>query len=462
MNSAPLHLPELDPQFLAASLWTRNFEALCAENGGRSIVIDLLRPDGTGTSHREILLPDEPRWRMLNRCHLERIVKFLLWGRGGSRLRISGAPELCMELQARYSPRGERAFDADFVQRVFDETLTISDVSEGQDEPQIAAGRGIREDSALKGCRIGFDLGGSDRKCAALIDGKVVFSEEIPWDPYFQKDPSYHYDGIMDSLRRAAAHLPRVDAIGGSAAGVYVNNLVRVASLFRGVPDDLFKEQVEGIFLKVAREWNDVPMCVVNDGDVTALAGSMSLRDGAVLGVAMGTSVAAGYVDGAGEITNWLSELAFVPIDYREHAPADEWSGDLGCAVQYFSQQGVSRLIPRSGLEIDMNLGKPEQLVAVQEFMDAGDERAAAIYRTIGTYLGYAIPHFARFYEIRHLLLLGRVLSGKGGEWIIDKANTVLQDEFPRQAATLQISTPDEKLKRHGQAIAAASLPRIP
>jgi hypothetical protein len=73
----------------------------------------------------------------------------------------------------------------------------------------------------------------------------VVYSEEIVWDPYFQPDPQYHFDGIMDTLKKAAAHLPRVDAIGGSAAGVYVNNRVKVASLFRGVPPDVFNAQSE-------------------------------------------------------------------------------------------------------------------------------------------------------------------------------------------------------------------------
>ena len=68
---------------------------------------------------------------------------------------------------------------------------------------------------------------------AALIDGRVVWSEETEWDPYHQPDPDYHWSGIMDSLRRAAEHLPRVDAIGGSAAGVYVDSQVKFSSLFR-------------------------------------------------------------------------------------------------------------------------------------------------------------------------------------------------------------------------------------
>jgi len=97
----------------------------------------------------------------------------------------------------------------------------------------------------------------------------------------------------------------------------------------------------------------------------------------------------------------------------------------------------------------------------VQKLMEEGNDQAAAIYRSIGVYLGYAIPQFARFYEIRHLLLMGRVLSGTGGDLIIEHANAVLRDEFPELASKVEVTTPDEKMKRHGQAIAAASLPRL-
>ena len=91
----------------------------------------------------------------------------------------------------------------------------------------------------------------------------------------------------------------------------------------------------------------------------------------------------------------------------------------------------------------------------------APDDRAAAIYRTLGTCFGYAIAHFTRFYEIRHLQVLGRVLSGPGGELLLEHANKVLRDEFPDLAKSLEVSMPDETQKRHGQAIAAASLPRL-
>ncbi|MGE9297234.1 MAG: ROK family protein, partial [Puniceicoccales bacterium] len=293
----------------------------------------------------------------------------------------------------------------------------------------------------------------------ALIDGEVVFTEEIKWDPYFQNDPRYHIEGIQDSLERAAKHLPRVDAIGGSAAGVYVNSEPRVASLFRGVPKDDFQRAIRPIFQELQKQWNDVPFVVHNDGDVTALAGAMSLGANGVLGISMGTSEAAGYINREGVITGWLNELAFAPVDYRMEAPADEWSGDRGCGVQYFSQQAVGRLIGPSGLEIDQDLPLPERLEMVQDKVKKGDERAFAIYQTIGTYFGYTVAHYSDFYDFQHLLFLGRVSSGQGGQIIQQQAERVLADEYPELADKIAISMPDEKMKRHGQAVAAASLP---
>jgi len=455
-----LHPAELDPGFRPASIWTRVFHQKCDSDGSRNIRLAILRPDGCGSIHHETILAGEDQQSLdLNLHFIERVVKFLLWSRGGTRIVLEDSPALASALSELYCAEGKQAFDVDYSKRFYGDILTIESSSK-EDFPTPKPDPEDGSEIGLKGNRIGFDLGGSDRKCAAVVDGEVIFSDEVPWDPYFESDPSYHREGIVDSIRRAAAHLPQIDAIGGSAAGVYVDSKVRAASLFRGVPDELFTDHVENIFFDVAKEWN-VPIRVVNDGDVTALAGAMSLKDGCVLGLAMGTSAAAGYADDQSRITSWLSELAFVPVDFQENAARDEWSGDIGCAVNYFSQQAVSRLIEPSGLEIDPELGKPEKLVEVQKAMEAGDDRAAAIYRTIGSYLGYAIPQFSRFYEIRHLLLLGRVLTGKGGEIIIEKAEEVLRDEFSELTKTVSISTPDEKLKRHGQAIAAASLPKL-
>src|SRR5512144_1190875 len=113
----------------------------------------------------------------------------------------------------------------------------------------------------------------------------------------------------MTALKTAASKMPRVDAIGGSSAGIYVDNRVMVASLFRGIPKDQF-HKVRDLFLRIRDELG-VPLEIINDGDVTALAGSMSLEDNGILGVALGSSEAAGYVDLNGHIVSWLSELAF-------------------------------------------------------------------------------------------------------------------------------------------------------
>jgi predicted NBD/HSP70 family sugar kinase len=373
---------------------------------------------------------------------------------------IGGDPAIARMIEEIYAPSGERKFDHEFMgAKVYGRGMVVESLSleamPAAKESTIALGR------HLDGCRIGFDLGGSDRKCAAVVDGKVVFSEEIAWDPYFESNAQYHYDGINDTLRRAAAHLPRVDAIGGSAAGVYVNNEVRVASLFRGVAPEVFDRRIRRLFFELQKAWDGVPFDVVNDGEVTALAGSMGMGENSVLGISMGTSVAGGYVTPDGSITPWLNELAFVPVDYRDDAPVDEWSGDRGCAVQYFCQQGVARLAPLAGLKFPAEMKFPEQLVEVQKRMAAGDERALRIYETIGVCFGYTIAHFANFYEIRNLLILGRVTSGEGGAVILEKADEVLRAEFPALSKTIRLRTPDEKDKRHGQAVAAASLPAL-
>jgi predicted NBD/HSP70 family sugar kinase len=292
-----------------------------------------------------------------------------------------------------------------------------------------------------------------------VIDGEVVYSEEVVWDPYFQSDPQYHIDGIQDSLERAAAHLPHVDAIGGSSAGVIIDSIVRTSSLFRGVSQEDIEKTLGKVFRTLQKEkWNNIPFEVVNDGEVTALAGAMGMNDNAVLGVAMGTSEAAGYVDPHGHIMPWLNELAFAPVDYSSEGGVDEWSKDMGVGALYFSQQAVARLAPRAGFDFgDMKF--PEQLKKVQAAMAEGDERARKIYETIGVHFGYSIAHYATFYDIRNLLFLGRVASGDGGQIIIDKANEVLATEFPE--LKINLCVPDEKTKRHGQAVAAASLPAI-
>ncbi|NOY75155.1 MAG: ROK family protein [Kiritimatiellaeota bacterium] len=441
-------------------MWNRAFLKAVDESGaGRNFKIALKRPNGSVSVFETRVLSADAKFAELNFKYAERLLKFLLWMKGGNEILIAGAPEIADKLKKTYSKTGCQAFDNEIIGiKMYDSDLSISAVSYSEipeeNEGKMAVG------GNFDGCRIGFDLGGSDRKYAVLMDGEVVHSEEIEWNPYFEKDTAYHLEGIRDTLRRAASHLPRVDAIGGSSAGCYVDNKVRVASLFRGVSEEDFKKHVVNMFLDIQKEW-DVPLVVVNDGEVTALAGAAEMNDTAVLGISMGTSLAAGFVTPAGNITDWLNELAFVPVDYASNAPADEWSKDIGCGVQYFSQQGVARLAAKAGLDFKEEMPPPERLVEIQKLMSTGDSKSRGIYETIGIDFGYTLAHFADFYDFRNLLILGRVTSGDGGQVILDKARAVLDTEFPELSAKIAFKTPDEKNKRHGQAVAAAGLPKL-
>lgn len=455
----PKHKPELDRDFCPAALWNREFRKVVRQSGDAvPVSIVLVRKDQTVSVFQTSVLPDTAAAAELNTLYVERLIKFLLWQKGGYQVLISGNPQLAAAMAGIYGPGGERAFDFHFMgEKVYDHPMEIRFCPDEEIPAPREMARALGRH--FDGCRVGFDLGGSDRKSAALIDGKVVFLDEVPWNPSFERDPSYHIQGIHDSIRRAAEKLPRVDAIGGSAAGIYIDNEVRVASLFRGIGEDDFKKHIRGIFLELKKRWNNVPFEVINDGEVTALAGSMAMNDNAVLGISMGSSQAAGYVTPEGTITPWLNELAFVPVDYRPDAPADEWSGDVGCGVQYFSQQAAARLAPKAGIDFSAGTPLPERLAEIQSMMKSGDPRAANIFATIGTYFGYAVAHYSDFYDFRNLLVLGRVTSGQGGQMIIDKAKEVLAGEFPLLAEKIRMRTPDERDKRLGQAVAAASLP---
>ncbi len=451
--------PELDADFVPAVLWNRAYRAkAAAEKDSRRLLISLERNEDSITRFENVILAAKPEYFKLNLYYLERIIKFLLWSKGGWRVSVAGADELIPELNKLYCPGGRNDFDYGLMgQRYYGHDFVIRALP--YDEIPEEKVRSLRTGGHWEGCRIGFDLGGSDRKCAAVIDGKCVYSEEVPWSPYFEKDYHYHLEGIRDSLRLAAAHLPRVDAIGGSSAGVFVDSCPRHSSLFRGLSEEDYKYHVHTLFTEAAKEFGDIPMQVLNDGEVTALAGALSWNKKALLGIAMGTSQAVGYVDKNGSLTDNLNELAFAPVDYRqENSPMDEWSKDVGVGAMYFSQQAVGRLAPGAGFDFkDMPL--PEQLKMVQKAMEQDDPRAAAIYRTIGVFFAYALAHYSEFYDIENLLILGRVSSGKGGEIIIETAKKYLAELFPE--LSISFSVPDEVFKRHGQAVIAASLPEV-
>ena len=444
------NVPSLDPEFTPMLKYNQAF----LENAKKPVSIAVERTDGQMSTHHTFI-HGTPEMKEADCYYIDRLVKTERWMKGGYKVYVNDS-EIYEYLKSVYCAEGDRAFDWDFMSDVFEqpfEVVLTDEIPETLDKPVSMGGH-------LDGCRIGFDAGGSDRKVSAVVNGETVYSEEVVWFPKITADPDYHYDGIVSALKTAASHMPRVDAVGVSSAGVYINNRTMRASLFLQVPKDLFDSKVKDIYIRAIRDtFGDVPYAVANDGDVSALAGTMSLEDNNVLGIAMGTSEAVGYVDSEGRITGWLNELAFVPVDAAPDAMRDEWSGDIGCGVKYFSQDGVIKLAPRSGIELDESLSPAEKLKVVQGLMAEDDERAAKVYESIGCYLGHTLAYYYDLYSFKHVLLLGRVMSGKGGDLLLETCKKVLADEYPEVNKAINLALPDEKFRRVGQSMAAASLP---
>ena len=451
--------PPLDPDFCPPVLAHRTYLQAVKESGAATpLRIALERADGSISQFDTIVFSEDHPQAEANNFYAERLIKFLLWQCGGYRVYVGGPPSLGAHIQACYHSDGMRKFDYHFMgESVYEQSFSVvpctPEETPAANESSMPLGR------HLEGCRVGFDLGASDRKVSAVIDGEPVYSEEVEWAPGKNSDPAYHYNEVMTAIKTAAAKMPRLDAVGGSAAGVYVNNRAMVASLFRAVPKESFAD-VHDMFTRIGKELN-TPLVIVNDGEVTALAGSMSLEDNGVLGIALGSSEAGGYVNLDGNITGWLNELAFCPVDYNPASPVDEWSGDYGIGALYFSQQCVFRLAPKAGITLPQDATPAEKLCLVQEKLESGDDGARKIWETMGVYMGYTLAHYADFYDVRHVLILGRCTSGSGGDIILEGANTILRDEFPELAASIRVQLPDEKSRRVGQSIAAASLPRL-
>ncbi len=447
------NVPPLDPGFIPILRFNRAFLAtakkpvdIAVERAGGQMAVCHTFVHGT------------PEMAEADRYYVNRLVKTILWMKGGFKVYVAGDETAARYLREDFCTGGIQDFDFDYMANVFEhpfEVVLCDKVPEQKDDPK-AIGR------HMDGCRIGFDAGGSDRKVSAVVNGETVYSEEVVWFPKVNSNPQYHYDGIVAAFKSAAEHMPRVDAVGISSAGVYIENRTMNASLFLQVPKDEFDAKVKDIYIRAVTDtFGNVPYAVVNDGDVSALAGAMSLEDNNVLGIAMGTSEAVGYVDSEGRITGWLNELAFVPVDGSPEAMRDEWSGDIGCGVKYFSQDAVIKLAPAAGIQLDAALSPAEKLKVVQGLMAEDDPRAAKIYESIGVYLGHTLAYYYDLYGFRYVLLLGRVMSGKGGDILFDTAKRVLANEYADVAGSFKLTLPDEKFRRVGQSMAAASLPEI-
>lgn len=456
-----MRMPVLDKNFYPMIKALNDYEAVVKANGNPvKVTLVVERSGGYNYVYAYDALPDGVN-DTLNFRIAERMAKTLLWVVGGFKISVAGSKSIYEYLKNAYTLQGLRAFDVDFMSGVYERPFEVEWLEAGAIPAQ--KNNSVRVGGYLNGCRIGFDAGGSDRKVSAVVDGEVVYSEEVVWNPKTTTDPTYHYNEILTAMKTAASKMPTVDAIGVSSAGVYVDNKIMVASLFIKVDKAQHGDYVKNMYINVAKEMSkeygkEIPLEVANDGDVTALAGAIDLHDNGVLGIAMGTSEAVGYINVDGGINGWLSELAFAPVDFNEGAMQDEWSGDFGVGCKYFSQDAVIKLAEAGGHTFADGLTPAQKLKEVQAMMDAGDALAKQIYEDIGVYLAHTIPFYAKFYDIKHMLLLGRVMGGKGGDVILEVCKQTLAEEYP-EFAGLDIGLPDESNRRVGQSIAAASLP---
>ena len=454
------NVPLLDEDFIPMGPWMIAYE----KEATRPVSIAIEREEDKVSIFETKLRG--PEYEEANIRYLERYIKFCLWGVGGWKVTVCGCDEEAARVREEYVLGGPRDFDVNFMMNTYErpfefEMCAPEDLPKANDTDKSVGGH-------LEGCRIGFDAGGSDRKVSAVIDGETVYSEEVVWHPKLSEDISYQYNGIVDSFRTAASKMPRVDGIGVSTAGVLIGNAPMVSSIFLKISRDNWDE-VKTVYDRAAKEIGDVPIVVANDGDVTALAGAMSMDVAPVMGIAMGTSEAGGYVNADRNVLGWFNELAFAPVDLNKESMADPWSGDNGVGATYFSQDSVIKLAPAAGIELDEALAPAEKLKVVQNILEGADaaaedpavKGAADIFRTIGCYLAHTLILYGLFYDLKYVLILGRVASGQGGEILVDECNRVLADEYPEVAAKITVMLPDEKMRRVGQSVAAASLPEI-
>mmetsp|Transcript_3882 Transcript_3882/g.9113 ORF Transcript_3882/g.9113 Transcript_3882/m.9113 type:complete len:655 (+) Transcript_3882:134-2098(+) len=408
------------------------------------------------------------------------LIQEMIWQRSASELMLHGPAKICKALKAAYSKGGAYEFEVMSMPNVcgtpdkpFVVTIVenLSDLPENKDSPQVCG-------KDANGCRLAFDLGKSDIKTVAVKDNEVLYSKETEWD-VTAEDPEYHYNAIMDAMKLAKAALPKVDAIGGSATGtISADNDATWCDIFPNVKPDVYKEKVVPIFKRIAKDLaGDVPLKVINDGEVTALAAVQAIKKGNVMGISMGSSEGAGYANEDGNLMGWISELCYVKLDLNPKAPTDPWSkgAHRGLSHLYLGQRGATKLAEKGGVDIpdnykfshpDMSTIKHEHhaqcLKLIQKAMEKEEkkEQVSKIYETCGVYLGYALAQYSEFYKIDHVMILGRVSKGAGGDIMLDTAKKVLAEEFP-QYAHIEFHTADDHFKGVGQCIAAAALPKI-
>lgn len=407
------------------------------------------------------------------------LIQEMIWQRSASQLLLAGPPAICEAIAKMYSEGGAYEFEAMSMPNVCGTPETpfqvnivgVGDLPENRDTPQVCG-------KDANGCRLAFDLGKSDIKVVSVKDNEVLYSKETEWD-VTNPDPEYHYQAITAAMQLGKDALPQVDAIGGSATGtVSGDNEATWCDIFPNVPPDVYKEKVVNIFQRIAKDLaGDVPLKVINDGEVTALAAVQKIKAGNVMGISMGSSEGGGYANADGNLLGWINELCYMRLDLNPLAPRDPWSkgAHTGLSHMYLGQRGATKLAAKAGIEGKEELMYPHPdmctirhenhaqcLKLIQKAMadPASEPQCRKLYETVGVYLGYGLAQYCEFYKIDHVMILGRVSKGAGGDLMLSVAKQVLETEFP-EYANITFHTADDHFKAVGQCIAAAALPEI-
>jgi len=408
------------------------------------------------------------------------LIQEMLWQRSGSELLLAGPPAVCEAVAKMFADGGAYEFEAKSMPNVCGNPsvpflvrlAAIEELPETKDTPQVCG-------KEANGCRLAFDLGKSDIKVVAVKDNEVLYSKETEWD-VTNPDPQYHYDAIKAAMQLGKDALPHIDAIGGSATGTVSGaNEATWCDIFPNVPPDVYKEKVVDIFVRLAKDLaGDVPLKVINDGEVTALAAVQKIGRGSVMGISMGSSEGGGYANEDGNLLGWINELCYIKLDLNPLAPHDPWSkgAHSGLSHMYLGQRGATKLAAKAGVQgpeeqmyphPDMCTIRHENhaqcLKLIQKAMASpeSEKQARKLYETVGVYLGYGLAQYCEFYKIEHVMILGRVSKGAGGDLMLSVAKKVLETEFPEYAG-ITFHTADDHFKAVGQCIAAAALPTFP
>lgn len=470
----PMVPAPLDPNFSPLILGKKNYLKYTS-GSPHNLEWALERADGCGRGKLPVFA--DKHEDLDASIHLAGVlIQQMMWQRSAFRLLLCGPPKLCEALQKAFSPEGKFAFEVKTMPKVcglstpFEVKLVADakDLPPSRDTPVVCG-------KDASGCRLAFDLGKSDIKTVAVKDNQVLDSRETEWD-VTNPDPQYHWDMILKAMKDTASKLPKVDAIGGSATGtVSGDNEATWCDIFPCVPPDVYKAKVVDIFKRLAKEFGDVPLRVINDGEVTALAGMLMVKQGNLLGISMGSSEGGGYCNKDGNLLGWINEMCYIQLDLNPEAPYDPWTPHSGTSHMYLGQRSATKLAVKGGVDVpdelkadhpNMNTMKHESHAKCLKLIQAAmndpkkEPQARKIYETIGVYLGYALAQYSEDYAIDHALILGRVSSGAGGQIMLDKAKEVIMAEFPH-LGNIQFHTPDEHFKRVGQCIAAAALPTI-